>query len=116
MHAPKARCMTCGMHGIWFLNAGHWIAEASSVDCSSCVIESFEEVLSVLIPSKRQLVHSKQSSMPFKSTATLAPVRWPLIYHPEIVFEMGIEQAINLIESELNFIYYPISINIVSNA
>ena len=116
MHAPKARCMMSGMHGIWFLNAGHWIAEASSVYCSSRVIESFEEVLSVVIPSKWQSVHSKQSSMPFKCTATLPRVCWPLIYHSELVFETGIEQAINLIESELNYIYYPISIHIVSNA
>jgi hypothetical protein len=31
--------MTCAMHGMWFLNAGHSIPEASSVNCSSHVIE-----------------------------------------------------------------------------
>jgi len=39
MNAPKASCMTCAMQGIWFLQAGHLIAEASSVDCSSGVIK-----------------------------------------------------------------------------
>ena len=39
MNAPKASCMTCAIHGMWFLNAGHLIAEASTVDCSSRVIE-----------------------------------------------------------------------------
>jgi hypothetical protein len=34
--------------------------------------------------------------------ASLVPVFWPLTYHPELAFETGIEQAINLIESELN--------------
>jgi len=39
MNAPKASCMTCAMHGMWFLSAGHSIAEASSIDCSSRVIK-----------------------------------------------------------------------------
>ena len=39
MNAPKAICMPCAMHSIWFLNAGHLIPEAASVDCSSRVIE-----------------------------------------------------------------------------
>jgi len=39
MNAPESSCMTCAMWRIWFLNAGHSIPEASSVDCSSRVIE-----------------------------------------------------------------------------
>jgi hypothetical protein len=38
MNAPKASCMTWAMHGMWFLNASHWIPEALSVDCSLRVI------------------------------------------------------------------------------
>ena len=34
MNSPKANCMTCAMYGMWFLNEGHSIAEASRVDCS----------------------------------------------------------------------------------
>jgi len=59
MDAPKASWMTCPMHGIWFLNAGHSIPEASSVDSSSRVIEQFEEALSIVIPSKRPSVSSQ---------------------------------------------------------
>jgi len=40
MNAPKASCMTCAMHGMWFPNAGHLIPEALSVDCRLQVIES----------------------------------------------------------------------------
>jgi len=29
MNAPKASCVTCTMHSMWFLNAGHSILEAS---------------------------------------------------------------------------------------
>jgi hypothetical protein len=39
MNAPKASYMTLAMHGMWFFNAGHSIPEASSIDCSSHVIE-----------------------------------------------------------------------------
>ena len=35
MNAPKASCITCAMHAMWFLKAGHLIEEASSVNCSS---------------------------------------------------------------------------------
>jgi len=66
MNAPKASCMTCAMHGMWFLNASHSIQEASSVDCSLRIIEKFEGALSVVIPSKRPSVSSKQSSTSFK--------------------------------------------------
>jgi len=51
-NAPNASCMMCAMHGRWFLNAGHSILKASRVYCSSRVIDSFEEGLYVLIPSK----------------------------------------------------------------
>jgi len=37
--APEASWMTRAMHGMWFLKSGHWIAEASSVDCNVSVIE-----------------------------------------------------------------------------
>jgi len=39
MNAPNASCMTCAMHGMGFLKAGHSIREASSVDCCSRVME-----------------------------------------------------------------------------
>jgi len=107
MNAPNASCMPCAMHGVWFLNAGHSIPEASSVDYGSRVIEKFEEALSVVIPSKRPSVSSKRSSTSFNCIASLALVCWPLTYHPELAFEMGIVQAINLIESELNFTQWP---------
>jgi hypothetical protein len=38
-----------------------------------------------------------------------------MIYHASLAFETGKEQAINLIESEMNFTQYPISMQIVSN-
>jgi len=103
MNAPKASCLTCAMHGMWFLEVGHWIAEASGVDCGWRVIECFEDALSVVIPSKRPSVRSKRSSTSFKCTASLAPVCWPLIYHPLLPFKMGTKLAINLIEPQLNF-------------
>jgi len=82
MNAPKASCMMCAIHGIWFLNAGHSIPEASSVDCSSRNIESLEEALSVVITSKWPSVSSKQSRTSFQCTASLAPVCWPVTDHP----------------------------------
>jgi len=115
MYAPKAGCMTYAMHGISFLNAGHSIPEASCVDCSSRVIKYFNEALSVIIPSKSPLVSSKWSSTSFKCTANLAPVCWPLTYRPQLAFERGKEQAINLIKSQLNFTQCPIPIHIQSN-
>jgi len=39
MNASQASCMTCGMHGMWVLSAGHSVTEAPSVDCSSGVME-----------------------------------------------------------------------------
>jgi hypothetical protein len=62
------------MHRKWFLDAGHSIPEASNDDCSSHVIELFEEALSVVIPSRRPAVSLKLSSTFFKCTASFAPV------------------------------------------
>jgi hypothetical protein len=59
MNAPKASCMMCAMYDMCFLTAGHWIPDALSGDCSSRVIEQFEEALSVVIPSKWLSVSSK---------------------------------------------------------
>jgi len=115
MNTPTASCMTCAMPGMWFLNAGRSIPAASSVGCSSRVTEYFEEALSVVMPNKRPSVSSTQSSMSFKCTASHAPVCWRLTYHPWLLFELGTEQAINLIQSEFNFTQCPISIHIVCN-
>jgi len=114
-NAPKTSCMTCAMHGMLFLNADHWITDTSSVDCSSSVIEWFEEALSVVKPSKQQLVRSKRSGTTFKCITRLAPVCWPLTYHYWFAFETGNEQGINVIDSELNFMQCPIVIHMVSN-
>ena len=81
MNAPRASWMVRAMHGMWFLKAGNWIADASSVDCSSRVIEQCEEAVSVVIPSKQPSVSSKRSNTSFKCTASLAPVCWPFTYH-----------------------------------
>jgi len=102
INALKASCMTCTMQSMWFLNAGHSIPEASSVDCSSCIIEWFEVASSVVIPSKWQSVSSEWYSTFFKCMAILAALCWLLTYHPWFAFETGTEQAINLIESEFN--------------
>jgi len=48
MNSPNVSFMKCAMQGMWFLKAGHWIAEVSSDDCSSRAIEEFEEALSVV--------------------------------------------------------------------
>jgi len=115
MNASTASCMTCAMHGRWFLKADHLIAEGSGVDCSSRVIEYCGEALSVVIPSKQLSVSSKRSSTSFKCPASLASVCWPVTYHSHLAFEMGKEQVINLMERVLNFKQCPISIHIVSN-
>jgi len=115
MNALKARCMTCAMHGMWFLNAGLTIPEASSVDCSSRVIEWFEEALSGAIRSKQPWVSSNQPRTSFKWAASHAPVCQLLTYHLVSALKMGKEQVINLIVSELNFTQCPISIHMVSN-
>jgi len=114
-NAPEASCMTCAMQGMWFLNPGHSIPEASSVDCSSRVLGWFEEAVSVVIPNKPPSVSSKQSRMSFKCSASLAPVCWLLTYHPYLASERWKEQVINLIEHGLNFTQCPISIDIVCN-
>jgi len=89
MNSPPASGMMCALHGMWFLSAGHSIAEASSVECSSCVIELFEEALWVVIPSNHPSVSSKQSRSSLKCRASLAPVWWPLTWHSELAFEIG---------------------------
>jgi hypothetical protein len=83
---------------MWFLNAGHSIPQASSIDCSSCVIKEFEEALSVIIRSIELPVSAKRSRMSFKCTASVAPICWPLTYDPKLAFIMGQQQAINLFE------------------
>jgi hypothetical protein len=65
------------------------------------VIEQFQEGSSVVIPSKRLSVSLNRSRTSFKYTSSLAPVCWPLTYHPELAFETGKAQAINIIESVL---------------
>jgi hypothetical protein len=47
--------------------------------------------------------------------AGLAPLSWPLTNHPDLAFETGKEEAINLHESNLLFNQCTISIHIVSN-
>jgi hypothetical protein len=114
-NAPKASWMTCAMHGMWFLNAGHSIPQSSSVDYSSCVIEWFEKALSVVSPSKQPLVSSNQSWTSFNCAARRGPFCGPLTNHPELAVKTGKAQAINLIKSELYFTQCPVSIHIVSN-
>jgi len=103
MNAPKASWMTCAIQGIWFLNAGHTMWKATRVDCSSWVIEKFEEALSVVFASKWPSVSSKWSCTSFNWMASLAPVCWHLTYHPKVAFQIGKALAINLIQSELYF-------------
>jgi hypothetical protein len=107
--------MTCAIRAIWLLNASHLHAETSSVDCSSRIIELFEEVLSIFVSCKLQSVSSKRSSTPLECTASLAPVCRPLTYHPWLAFETRKDQAVNLIECELNCVQCGILIPIVSN-
>jgi len=73
-NAPKASCIMCAMHGMWFFNASYSIPEASIVDCSSSVTEWFEDALSVVMSSKQPLVSSKQSSRSINCTVSQAPV------------------------------------------
>jgi len=115
MNAPKASWMTCAMHGIWFLNAGHTIPEASRVDCDSWVLQKFEEELVVVIPSKLPSVSLNWSKTFLTPTASLAAVCWPLTYHTHFVFKILKELAINLIQCGLCFSQCPISIHIVIN-
>jgi len=89
MNAPKAGCMTCAKHGMWFLNVGHTMPEASRVVHNLPVFEKFEVVLSAVIPSKRLSVSSKRSRTSFKCPASCTPVCWQLICNPWWVFETG---------------------------
>jgi hypothetical protein len=100
---------------MWLRKAGHSIPEASSVDCSSRVIELFDEALSVVIRCKQPSVRSKQSRTSFKCIAYLAPVCWPLTYYHHLAFVIGKELVINLIERKLHFTQCPISIDTVRN-
>jgi len=113
MNAPIAGWMTCAMYGMWFLNAGHSISEASSVDSSSRVIEWLNEALSVIISHNRPSVNSKRSSTSFKCTTSPAAVCWLFSFHTELANKTGNEQAINLIESKFYFTQCAISIHIV---
>jgi hypothetical protein len=81
-NALAASFIMCTSHGTWFLNPGHSIAEASSVDCSLHVIKWFKEDLFVVMISKRLSVNLKRSHTYFKCAACLALVCWPLSYHP----------------------------------
>ena len=82
MNAPTASFVMGAMHSMWFLNAGHSILVASKVDCSSRLIQWFEEALALQTPSKRPSETSKSSIMRFICMASLAPVCLPLTYHP----------------------------------
>jgi len=115
INPSKASYMTRPMHGMWFLNAGHSIPEAPRVDCSSQVIEWFEEALSVVIHSKRWSICYRQSLTSVTHMASLAAVCRPLTYHPEVAFKKVKAEAINLIESELYFSQCPMLIPIVTN-
>jgi len=81
-NAPIAGCMMCAMYGMWFLNAGNSIPETSRLNCSSRVLESFDEALSVWIQIKRPSVSLTRSRTSSKCTANLVPVCWSLTYHP----------------------------------
>ena len=81
-NAPRASWMTCALHGMGCVNAGHSIREGSRVDCSSRVSEQFEKALSLAILSKWPSVSSKRSSTSFKCLASRAPVCWPWTYYP----------------------------------
>jgi len=74
VNAPKASFMMCATHGMWFLNAGRSIPEASWVHCNPQLVEEFEEALSVVIPCQQLLVRSKRSTRSFTCTASLVPV------------------------------------------
>jgi hypothetical protein len=115
MNAPNASWVTCAIHGMWLCKAGHSIPEGSSDDCSSWVIEQFDEALSVVMASKRPLVSSKLSRTSFKCMASLAPVCWPLTYDCQLAFVIGKEVVINLIERKLHITQCPNLFHIVSN-
>jgi len=111
MTSPNARLMTCAMQCIWLLNIGYSIPEASMADWSSQVIKSFEEALSVAIPSKWTSLQSKLSRTSSTCIATRATGCWPLTYHPELALKIRNEQAFNIIKSKLHISQCPIVIN-----
>ena len=89
MNAPRASWMTCGLHGMRFLNVDCCIPEASRVDYDSRVTEQFDEAVSVEIPSKWPSVSSKRSRASFKCTARCAPVCWLWTYYPSLGPKIG---------------------------
>ena len=103
MNAPKLSSMTCAIHGMWVPKSGHLIPEASRVDCSSQVIESFDDALSVVIPSKQPSASSKRPSTSSTCMGSLAPVWWPLTYYRQLAFALGNAVVINLIEHKCTF-------------
>jgi hypothetical protein len=103
------------MHGMWFLNAAHSVAESSGDNCSSRVIEYFEEALSVLVPNNQPSVSSNRLRMFFNRAASLVPVSCLFTYDTELAFATAKAQAINIIESDLYLMQCPIWIHIVSN-
>jgi len=115
MTAPQASCLTCTMHCMWFLRGGHSIPEAASVDCSSSVIKWFREASTVVFPNKWPSERLKWSSMSFNCSASVAPVCWRLTHHPQLAFETGEQQLINLIESGSIFTQCPMLIHPVGN-
>jgi len=115
MNAPKARWMTCAVHGMWFLNAGHSIPAASRVVCSLRLMEEFEEALSVEFPSKQSSVSSEQWKTSFKYPASRAHVCWPFTCHPQWAYEIEKKWAINLFERQLYFSQSPMFIPIIGN-
>jgi hypothetical protein len=94
----KGRCIVCAMHGMLFLNAGHSSPKGSSNDCSTHVIEWFQEVLSVVIACEQQSVRSKRSFTFFKCTACLATGCWSLPHQHYLEFQTTNDFAIKLIE------------------
>jgi len=61
----------CAMQVMWLNNATNFSPAASNVDFSLKVIKSFEQALSVIIPSKRQSV-SSQNDQARLSTANVS--------------------------------------------
>jgi hypothetical protein len=79
INALKASCMTCVLHGIWFLIGGHRIQEASRVDCSFQEIKELEEALPIIILRTWPSVSPNWSSTSIIYMASLAPICWTLI-------------------------------------
>jgi len=89
MNAPIACWMTCTMHGMWCVDAGHSIPEALRIDCNSRVIKQLEEMFCIVNPSNLPSVSSKRSRTSFKCRATSAPVCWLLTCNCYVAFKKG---------------------------